>query len=203
MLSQVAFVRVAEVPWRGTHSSQALLWPSEREARVWRLFLPKLGLGLGNPPSGMEEAREVMVGSHSPSGSVEIAIHPLFTRESSVVGANWTVPCLGQPRGADGAKHLHRLMGTFLEDLHRSARSIDLWDTHGLSPIFSAAVPLCNYQLHQRLELGTNEVLSATAESCTGEYRQQSSSALPCPASSRIISTKALQALGGDYRPST
>lgn len=124
-----------------------------------RLFLPKLGLGTGNPPSGRAEAREVMVGNHPPSESVETELHPALHKE-----------------------YLHKLMGGFLEELHRSVRSIALQDTYGLSPIFSAVVSLCNYQLRQWLELSTNEVLSATAESCTGEYRQQSSSALPCTA---------------------
>lgn len=104
---------------------------------------------------------------------------PCFARESSVADASWTVPCLGQPRGAYEPKHLHRPMTVLLEDFHKSLRSIDLWDTRGLLPIFSAAVPLGNYQLHQGLEPGTNEVLS---EGCRGEYGQQSSSTLPCPA---------------------
>lgn len=119
-----------------------LCFGPQKEGQEFGDFLPKLGLRLGNPPCVTEEVREVMVGSHSPSEFVEIAVCIPLHKAKLACGCQVDYSL----SEACGAKHLHRLMRTSLEDLHRSVRSIDLWNTGCLPPIIvSAAVPLCSY----------------------------------------------------------
>lgn len=71
--------------------SSALILRNEGKSLV--TFPAKLKLGFGNPLSGMEEARELMVGSHPPSGSVEIAIHCSLHKGKLSCGCwrNWSL----------------------------------------------------------------------------------------------------------------
>lgn len=118
------------------------------------MFPERLGLRLGNTPSGMEEAREVMAGSHPPYGSVEIAVHPFPSQGKAVLDCQLFL-VWGQPRVVYGAKHLLRLMGTFFEDLLRLVRSVGRMVCH----------------LHSVLQSHSAAIISSSGWSCVQTLR--------------------------------